>query len=176
MADHWETWVTVSINLSHNMPIGFYVVCHEPLEVTPSTLFHAVTMFKFSQNNVWVAPSSNCISQHPVVSTLQYLISYTWHVVIVQSFKHLTWSKHDPQIFHAPSNMHMFHQLHSTPKKVHYYFKDKNLVFGLPRDPTPMDKLETRVVFKCHDTIHSTHPTSHEMLCPIYKVTTFRQC
>lgn len=38
-----------------------------------------------SQNNICIAPSSYCISQH--ARTLQYLISYAWHGILVQSFK-----------------------------------------------------------------------------------------
>lgn len=66
-------------------------ICLETFEVYK---WHTITMttFKFSQNSVYAAPPSNCMSQYTIIITLQYMIWYTWHAIVVQFFKCLTQS------------------------------------------------------------------------------------
>ena len=60
------------------------------LKFTFDTPIFTMTTFKFIQNRVCVAPSSNCMSQHIMVNTLQCQLSYIWQAIVVQPFTHLT--------------------------------------------------------------------------------------
>ena len=65
----WQSWVTIPINFSHIIPSGLCIVHHEPLKIYTWHTIHCHNTFKFSQNKVWTAPSSDCMSQQAILST-----------------------------------------------------------------------------------------------------------
>jgi hypothetical protein len=74
---HWQSWITFRIYLSDLNSIGIGFVRHKTFEIhVQHTIFcyHIVSIF--AKNNL-AAPSSDCMSQHAMMNTLQYLLSYT---------------------------------------------------------------------------------------------------
>lgn len=50
----------------------------KPLKLTFDTPSSTMTTFKFLHKRVCVVPSLDCMSQHTIVNTLYYLLSYKW--------------------------------------------------------------------------------------------------
>ena len=92
--DHEQSWITITINHPHRISISLITVCYEPFENYLWNIILCHYDIQIFQNRVCVVPSLDCRSQHAIVNTLQYRLSYTWQAIAVQSFTHLTCPDH----------------------------------------------------------------------------------
>ena len=95
MYTHVRPWVDLGhhpINHPHRIPISLSIISHEPFEVYIWSTILCYDNIQFFLKIIYATPSSNCMSQHAMDNTLQYRLSYTWQALIIQSFKHFTWS------------------------------------------------------------------------------------
>lgn len=122
-----HSWILIPVGLPHIVPISLKLSIMRSLKCTWATPFFAVTPFRLSLNKVGTTLFSDCIPQHTIVRTLQYLVLYTWHVIVVYSFKSSTWSNMIQKFF---MSLHIACASQTPPTicKVHRYIEDKHLV------------------------------------------------
>ena len=140
---HWQTWVTITINLSHNIPICFNIVCCETREVyTWHTIVYnsSIQVFPKQCRSILILHVTTRYCKHLALITT---IHMTCHCCPVsQPFDMVN---HYPQILHVPFSMHTPHQIHCTTSEVDWHFENENLVFMLPCKTIVKHKLETLV-------------------------------
>src|SRR6202048_5118022 len=101
-----------------------------------------MTEFKFSQKRICAAPSSYCMSQHAMVNTLQYRLSYTWQAIVVQSFKRLTWSNIIHEFSISPPICIFFTSSTPLPGRSTDILKTNTLSFDCPGNRLPWTNLK----------------------------------
>ena len=136
----------------------------KPLQFTSDTPFSMMMEFKFSQKSVWVTPSSNCMSQHAMIST--YNIGYRIHdmqgwssPLDVWHDKNYSWILH----MNSPTCICLTRST-PLPHKIYLHFEDKLFIFGLSQKSTAIDVVEAWVVFEHHDPIHRIHSFTNKTL------------
>lgn len=156
---HWQTWVPITINLSHIISNCLTLSAMKSLTFTLGTLLSTIIASRFSESNVYAVSFSYCMSQHAIV-----VLSFNlWHG---QSL-----STNPPYLFeHAYASPNPLHYLRGRPT-----FWNEYLVFILPCKTIVKHKFEILVFFERHENKHNAQSTLHKMFRFGHKVVT-SQC
>lgn len=93
--NQWKTRITISsFPYIFQIPVqlAWALSVMDPLTFILGTPISTIVALIFSQSKVCVEPSHDCMSQYTIISTLKYLLTYTCHIIVVNSFSFFTCS------------------------------------------------------------------------------------